>query len=935
MMVICNVIQIHAADETLLPSNSKPKEGQYCKVNFTVTTVSATSIKAYLNSGGAKAITTKGNKALKKIVFHGYGYETNSTTHGSVYFNTGTWSTKYNGTASNPYKHTTTWVASDTTTTSLDHVYIPSSTGNNSDQGVYYTKIEFYYYDIISGEDKAHGNMNEVIEVCGVQWAKGNLQYVTGYGDPNFYNNNFKIAPYQWHFHDYNMSSLDGGSSSLSSNFVDYFNWGVLGSNSHSITDNFSTTSLKPIIGKMYDTADGANEVSQFDQAKYGDIAYWASSGYYQLPSRSDFVKILENASIKYGYYKKDGCNIYGVLFTNPIGEREVILDDPVLISDAELNTGLFLPYSGYRKREVSDVLNIGIEGTYLCANDDNSEAVNLWMVGNVIDNIRDNYARPNHGFSIRPVISANSSTVIGTCNNGGMLSIGEKNYIDNYFRHSIFEQNGACNVTVNCFLGYNSLVVYNGVIGDIQSLSYTGRHELNYLMIIFYNNNDLITWNSDQFTVNDFNPQWTCHAAGYEVEADLSSLDSSIGNHTATIPFTFSRHGLSATVNVEYSYNITDASVVSPDDYELTSQPSVVTNAHQATPIVFSLKNPADIKGIEFDIATSTWLNATGTVTVKTGAAEPRSVDFVSQPVFTLTDRFIGGEMDETKWMYLFGQTDLVEYPNMLNGTVTEKGLDGTVAIHMGEEVQTEEGIVVKEYLEASEGELFAINLYPLISGDHSINISNVKLTLVDGTVVELDPFTINVKANRVPGDLNDDGVVDENDVPGGKRVINIALSSGNIVDGLVNTETLIPINLQNNTEVTSFSVTIKLHENIEMVGDLESFISAGERGENFDFSATQNDDGTITIAGTATTPLEAGEGPVLNLKVKTAWQNTYTIPVTNMTVTTADGTVKQLPDCETRLIMQGVRGDMNGDGRVDLSDALYIINLATGLAE
>ena len=52
-------------------------------------------------------------------------------------------------------------------------------------------------------------------------------------------------------------------------------------------------------------------------------------------------------------------------------------------------------------------------------------------------------------------------------------------------------------------------------------------------------------------------------------------------------------------------------------------------------------------------------------------------------------------------------------------------------------------------------------------------------------------------------------------------------------------------------------------------------------------------------------------------------------------MTVTTANGDIKQLPDSETRLVMQGVRGDMNGDGRVDLSDALYIINLATGQAE
>lgn len=386
---------------------------------------------------------------------------------------------------------------------------------------------------------------------------------------------------------------------------------------------------------------------------------------------------------------------------------------------------------------------------------------------------------------------------------------------------------------------------------------------------------------------------------------------------------------------NLSTSCEVTVTQPDVPSAYEFIAEKSITTIAHQATPIVFSLKNPADIKGIEFDIATSTWLNATGTVTVKTGTAEPSSVDFVSQPVFTLTERFIG-EMDETKWMYLFEQTVLIEYPNMLNGAETEKGLYGTVAIHMGEEVQTEEDFVVKEYLEAGEGELFAINLYPLISGDHSINISNIKLTLVDGTEVELDPFTINVKANRVPGDLNDDGVVDENDVPGGaKKYYNLAIDAGNIVTGEINTVTLMPISLHNTGEITAFSCTITVPAEIELVDDINSFVVAGERGENFTFNATQNQNGTITINGTAATPLEAGDGVVLKLKVKSSWQRTNTIPVTNITITTASGTVEQLPNSVTKLMLTGTRGDMNGDGRVDLSDALYIINMATGLAQ
>ena len=165
--------------------------------------------------------------------------------------------------------------------------------------------------------------------------------------------------------------------------------------------------------------------------------------------------------------------------------------------------------------------------------------------------------------------------------------------------------------------------------------------------------------------------------------------------------------------------------------------------------------------------------------------------------------------------------------------------------------------------------------------------------------------------------------------------NILGIKLDCGDVVLGLINEDTEVPVKIENNVEISSISFTIKLHENLQLVDDIESFISAGERGENFDFTATQNEDGTITVTGTSSTPLEAGEGTVLNLKVKTAWQNTYNIPVTNMTITTVHGNVKQLPNSATRLVMQGARGDMNGDGRVDLSDALYIINLATGLAE
>ena len=164
---------------------------------------------------------------------------------------------------------------------------------------------------------------------------------------------------------------------------------------------------------------------------------------------------------------------------------------------------------------------------------------------------------------------------------------------------------------------------------------------------------------------------------------------------------------------------------------------------------------------------------------------------------------------------------------------------------------------------------------------------------------------------------------------------VVGIHVRSGDIVLGTINEETLIPVSIQNTGAVSGFAFTVTLPERVLPVDDVASFVTATDRGGNFVLTTTQNDDGSITVSGTAATPLAAGDDAILNLHVTTAWQNNYTIPVTGLTVTTAAGEERSLPDSVTTLVMQGLRGDMNGDGKVDVTDALYIYNLSLGLVE
>ena len=166
------------------------------------------------------------------------------------------------------------------------------------------------------------------------------------------------------------------------------------------------------------------------------------------------------------------------------------------------------------------------------------------------------------------------------------------------------------------------------------------------------------------------------------------------------------------------------------------------------------------------------------------------------------------------------------------------------------------------------------------------------------------------------------------------GVELINVQANYGDELVGIVNQETSVPIVVNSTSKIKSFTISVELPEKIVLTGELSNAIVPAN--ESISIEATRNEDGIITINGIVNNEtLEPGKNVLLNINVSTAWQNTYTVKLSNISLTTPNGETKSIPDSETKLVMQGVRGDMNGDGRVDLSDALYIINLATGLAE
>lgn len=212
------------------------------------------------------------------------------------------------------------------------------------------------------------------VNVAGVYWALGNLQYQKdGAADAGF-NAGWRIAPSQEYF--YHSETTKSGDLKNLTNFdlADHFNYG-------GITDPFSpfveasVTVTDPafnLSGKLYLDQACTTETTDFAAAKYGDIAYWASNGKFRMPTMEDFKALEEKASATYGTYN----GIAGILFTDPEPGTDPVKDVTLSVefTAEQIATGLFLPLAGrgynrYDNGTEYNLYKLGSQGIYRGAN--------------------------------------------------------------------------------------------------------------------------------------------------------------------------------------------------------------------------------------------------------------------------------------------------------------------------------------------------------------------------------------------------------------------------------------------------------------------------------------------------------------------------------------------------------------------------------------
>lgn len=205
--------------------------------------------------------------------------------------------------------------------------------------------------------DDVNSEYNDYVSVCGIKWARGNLQHS---------GEEWKIADHQWEYFNY-VDGNTGSSVSQSTSQMDHFNWGVCGVNALTTSNNLCAKNVsQDISGKMFTDMSCTNETSDYSAALYGDIAYWATQGAWRLPTQAELEKLYNEASYQYGYYTtEDGKNVYGYLFAPPKKGGRVENTSARQITDEELAGGLFLPATGCRIYAGNTVSNGGKNGYY------------------------------------------------------------------------------------------------------------------------------------------------------------------------------------------------------------------------------------------------------------------------------------------------------------------------------------------------------------------------------------------------------------------------------------------------------------------------------------------------------------------------------------------------------------------------------------------
>lgn len=227
------------------------------------------------------------------------------------------------------------------TVTAAGKIYEGELPTSNLDAGRFYDVVVETTY---TGNAPNININNDYVEVCGIKWAKGILQYDPVNGGDEGFVENWRIAPTQWDYAGY-----DENTNPDTNQIKDNFAFSIVGDKAYDYHRGPERSTVD-ICMKLWYESIGDEYETDFAHATRGDLAYWASNGQYRMPRQSDLMVLINDASRQYGYINSPGgASVYGYLFTTPQGERTVNTT-ATTFSEDDLDNGVFLPMGSYVK---------------------------------------------------------------------------------------------------------------------------------------------------------------------------------------------------------------------------------------------------------------------------------------------------------------------------------------------------------------------------------------------------------------------------------------------------------------------------------------------------------------------------------------------------------------------------------------------------------
>ena len=242
----------------------------------------------------------------------------------------------------------------------------------------------------------------DYVKVIGVKWAKGNL--VRDYGNDwntvqegvdDGFQTGWGLHDEQWKYINWDGSLNQSGYTDRykqnNDSYFDVFSWGGIGrqasyrsgrlvpsTSNYDISckvfwgyvntnlDKCRPENLEQLEGEACFSSElASNGNSQYTKdgktaAIAGDVAYWASKGKYCMPKKGLLSALSHHttskASFQYGKYVSGDVTVYGYLYTTPLGDV-VRSNEEVTFTDADLESGLFLPLTGRRSNRENGII--------------------------------------------------------------------------------------------------------------------------------------------------------------------------------------------------------------------------------------------------------------------------------------------------------------------------------------------------------------------------------------------------------------------------------------------------------------------------------------------------------------------------------------------------------------------------------------------------